>query len=93
MNYIDILLITISTITGCIFISAFASLFRIPIGIRSSTIGLKICLITAWIKKYKSNKRGKREIEKMRKKHYKTILLAKSKLNNIVVLMSKSLID
>ena len=93
MNDIDHSLIAISAITGCVFISAFASLFGIPIGIGSSTIGLKICLITAWIKKYKSNKRGKREIEKMTKKHYKTILLAKSKLNNIVVLMSKSLID
>ena len=35
-------LIVISTITGCVFISAFASLVGIPIGIASSTIGLKI---------------------------------------------------
>ena len=93
MNYIDHSFIAISTITGYVFIPAFASLFGIAIGIGSSTIGLKICSITTWIKKYKSNKRGKREIEKKRKKHYKTILLPKSKLNNIVVLFSKSLID
>ena len=84
MNYIDHSLIVISTIAGYVFISAFASLFGIPIGIGSSTIRLKICLITAGIKKYKSM------IQKKRKKHYKTILLAKSKLNNIVVLISKS---
>ena len=87
MNYIDHSLIIISTITECVFISAFASLFGIPIGIGSFTIGLKICLITAGIKKYKSF------IQKKRKKHYKVILLAKSKLNNIVVLISRSLID
>ena len=46
-NYIDHLLIVISTITGCIFISASASVVGIPIGITSSAIGLKICAITA----------------------------------------------
>ena len=41
LNYIDHSLILISTITGCIFISAFGSLVGIPIGITSSGIGLK----------------------------------------------------
>ena len=50
LNHIDHLLIVISTITGCVFISAFASLVGIPIGITSSAIGLKICEITAGIK-------------------------------------------
>ena len=54
LNYIDPLLIVISTITGCAFISVFASLVGIPIGITCSAIGLKICPITAGIKKYKS---------------------------------------
>ena len=35
--------------TGCILISAFASLFGILIGIMSGAIGLKICAIAAWI--------------------------------------------
>ena len=35
LNYIDHLLIVISTITGCVSISAFASLFGIPIRIKS----------------------------------------------------------
>ena len=51
LNYIDHSLIVISTITGCVSISAFVSLVGIPIGFESSTIGLKICVITAGIKK------------------------------------------
>ena len=69
------------------FISAFASLAGILIGITSSAIGLKICAIAAGIKKYKSI------IKKKKKKHDKIVLLAKSKLNSIEVLVSKALID
>ena len=54
MNYIDHLLFVSFTITGCISISAFASLVGIPVGIKSSATGLNICGITAGIKKYKS---------------------------------------
>ena len=50
LNYIDDLLIAIFTITECVSISDFASLVGIPIGITSSAIGLKICVITARIK-------------------------------------------
>ena len=50
LNYIDHLLIVISTITRCVSISAFASLVVIPIGNTSFTIGLKLCAITAGIK-------------------------------------------
>ena len=52
-----------------------------------SEIGLKICTIIAGIKKYKSL------IKKKKKKHDKTVLLAKTKLNSIEVLLSKDLID
>ena len=41
LNYIDHSLFVISTITGCVSISAFASLVGIPIGITSSAIRLK----------------------------------------------------
>ena len=54
LNYIEHFLILASTITGCISISAFASLLGIPIGITSSAIGWKICAITTGITKYKS---------------------------------------
>ena len=54
INYIEHFLILASAITGCISISVFTSLVGIPAGITSSAIGLKICAITAGIKKYKS---------------------------------------
>ena len=54
LNDIERFPILASTITGCISVSAFASLIGIPIGITSSAIGLKVCAITAGIKKYKS---------------------------------------
>ena len=87
LNYIEHFLILASTITGCISTSASASLLGIPMGIESSSMGLKICAIAAGIKKYKSI------IKKNKKKHDKIVLLAKSKLNSIEVLGSKTLID
>ena len=87
LNYIEHFLILASTITGCISISAFIFLIGIPIGITSSSIGLKICVITEVIKKHKSI------IKKKKKKHDKIILLGKSKLISIEVLISKSLIN
>ena len=87
LNYINHSLTTICTITGCLSISPFPSLFDIPIEMTSSSTGLPICFITARIKKYKSM------IKKKRKKHDKIVLLAKSKLSNIEVLISKTFID
>ena len=86
LNYIEHQLILIFTVSACVSISAFA-LAGIHIGITSSEIELKICVITAGIKKYKSI------IKKKKKKHDKIVLLAKSKLNRIEILNSKTLID
>ena len=61
LNYIYHLLILIFTLTGCVFISAFASLIGVFIGITSSALGFKICAITAGIKKYKSIIKKKKE--------------------------------
>ena len=49
LNYNENLLILISAVTRCISISSFASLVGIPIGSRSSAIGLKMCIITVRI--------------------------------------------
>ena len=87
MNYVEHLLILISTLTECVSISAFAFLVGVFIGITSSALVLKICVITVGIKKYQSI------INKKKKKHDKIVLLAKSKLNSIEVLISKTLID
>ena len=41
-NYIEHLFVLVSTVTGCVSTSAFASLVVIPIGIMSSAVGIKI---------------------------------------------------
>ena len=58
----------------------------IPVGIMSSTIGLKTSAIAGGINKYKS-------IIKKKKKKHEIALLAKSKLKNIEVLIYKAFID
>ena len=75
------------TATGCISVSAFTSILFIPLEITSSAIGLKICAITAGIKKYKPI------IKKKKMQCNQIVLLAKSKLNSIEVLISKTFID
>ena len=54
LNYVEQLLILVSTVTGCVSVSAFASLACVPVSITSSTVGIQICEITAGIEKYKS---------------------------------------
>ena len=82
MNYIEHLLILVSTVTGCVSNSVFASLVGVPASIATSAVELKICVITAEIKKYKS----------IIKKKNKTVQFAKSELISIEVLISKALI-
>ena len=68
VNYIEHFLILASAITGYISISTFVSLVGILLGITSSAVGLKICKITAGLKKsimqynsiIKKNKRRKK---------------------------------
>ena len=54
LNYIGHLLNLVFNITSCVSASAFTLLFRIPICIASSAVGLNICVITTGVKKYKS---------------------------------------
>ena len=49
LNYIEYLLTLIYTVTGYVSICTFASLVGIAVGIKSSPIELKICVITAVI--------------------------------------------
>ena len=69
LRYIKHLLILISTVTGCVSISAFVYLVGTPIRIPSYAILLKICVITAGIKNYKSI------IKKKKTKHDKIVFL------------------
>ena len=65
LNCFEYFLVSVPAVTGCVSISVFASLVGALVGIVSSAVGLKICAITAGIKKYKS------VVKKKRKKHGK----------------------
>ena len=71
LNYVKHLLVLVSTITGCVSISAYALLVSVLAGITSSAVEIKNCAITAGIKKYKSI------IKKKKRKHDKIVLLGK----------------
>ena len=47
LNYVEHLLIIASVITGCISISAFASLVAISVGITSFAVGINVFAVTA----------------------------------------------
>ena len=87
LNYVEHLLILASTITACVSNYLFASLVCVPVGITNSAVGLKICAITAGIKRCKSI------VKKKKKKHDEIVLFGKTKLDIIEVLMSMALID
>ena len=87
LNYVEHFFILVSTVTTCVSIAAFASLVRVPVGITSSAVGIKICAMTTGIKKYKSI------IKKKKKENDKIMLLGKDKLNTIEVTIFKALID
>ena len=77
LNYVEHLLILVLTITSCVSVSTFVSLVCVPVGITTSVVGIKICVINARIKNYKST------TKKKKKKHDKIVLLGKDKLNTI----------
>ena len=89
LNYVENLLILVSTVTGCVSISTFTSLVSVPVGITNFTVGIKICAIIAGIKKFKSILKKKQK----KKKHNKILVQGKDKLNTIEVLISKAFID
>ena len=82
------MIILVSTVTGCVSVSVFASLVCILVGITSSAVGINIFAITAGIKKNTLIIKKKKK-----KKHNKIVLLGKDKLNTIEVLISKALIN
>ena len=80
--YIEHSIIFVSAIT-----SAFASVIGIPMGIKSTVVGLKTCAVTAGIRKYNSI------IKKKRKNNEIIVSLARVKLSAIEALISKDLIN
>ena len=80
LNYVEQLLILVSTVTGCFSIFTFTSLVVIPVGITSSAVEKKIYATITRIKKHKSI------IKNKKKKHDKIVFFGKGKLNTIEVI-------
>ena len=54
LNYIEHLLILATTIARCVSISSFVSVVGMSVGITSSGVRIKICVITTEIRSYNS---------------------------------------
>ena len=79
-DYIDKILIVLSATTGGVSICSFTSVVGAPVGIASASFTLIFSLTTGIAKKIaKHNKKKK-------KKHDRSFMLAKSKLNSIETL-------
>ena len=83
-DYIDKILIVLSTKNGGVSVIYFARIVGAPVGITSASFTL---IFSVTIKKLLSIRRNKK------KKHDKSIILTKSKLDNIETLISQALID
>ena len=86
-DYIDKILIALSATTGGVSIISFTSITGETVGIASASFTLIFSLKTGIVKKLLNITR------KTKKKHDKTLMLAKSKLNSIERLISQALID
>ena len=86
-NYIDNILIVLNAATGGACIVSHATVVGTPVGIASAGFTILFSLATGITKKLLKTTRNKK------KKHYKILMLAKSKLNNTESLVSQELID
>ena len=86
-DYIDKILIVLSATSGGVSIISFTTVIGAPVGIARGNFTLIFSLMTGIIKKLVSITRNKK------KKHYKILMLAESKLNNFEALVSQALID
>ena len=86
-DYIDKVLIVLSATTGGVSIISFTSVVGAPDGITSAIFALIFALTIGIIKKLLGTTRNKK------RKHNKTFMLAKIKLNSIETLISQALND
>ena len=61
INYFEHFLVFISAVSACVSISAFVLLVVVSVGNANSAVELKICALTAGIKKYMSIIKSKRK--------------------------------
>ena len=85
-EYFNKSLIVSSVTTGSISISSIASVIGVPIGLASASFGLSFSISTEIVKKLLKTTRNKK------KKHNKSVMLARSKLNSIENKISEALI-
>ena len=86
-DYIDKILIVLSTTSGEVSIISSVSVAEVAVEIAAANFTLIFSLTTGIIKKFLSMTRNKKKI------HDKMLMLAKSKLNSIETLVSQALID
>ena len=86
-DYFDKSLIVLSVTSDSISIASFATVIGIPVGITSASLSLPFSLCTGLVKKLLKATRNKK------KKHNKTVMLARSKLNSIESKISGALIN
>ena len=80
-DYIDRILIVLSTITGRVCIISHATVVDAPVGIASAVFTIVFSLVTGIIKKLLKTTKTKK------KKDDKILMLARSKLNSIETLL------
>ena len=86
-DYFDKSLIVLSVTSGSVSIASFATVVGVPIGITNATFSLAFSLCTGLVKKLLKATRNKK------KKHNKTVMLARSKLNSVESKISEALIN
>ena len=84
-DYFDKSLIALSVAIGSISIASFATVIGAPVGMMSASCSLAFLITTGIVKKLLKTTRIKK------KKHNKTVMLARSKLNSIESKISKAL--
>ena len=86
-DYFDNSLIALSVTTGSISIASFATVIGAPVGMMSASFRLAFSITTGLVKMFLKTTKNKK------KKHNKTVMLARSKLNSIESKISKALMD
>ena len=86
-DYFDKSLIVLPVTTGSISIASFATVIGAPVGLTSASFSLAFSICTGTVKKLLKTTKSKK------KKHNKTVMLARSKLNSIESKMSEALIN
>ena len=76
-EYLDKSLIVLSVATGSISIASFANAIGVPVQIKNASCSLSFSITTGFVKEFLKTIRNKR------KKHNKTVMLARSELNSI----------